>query len=88
MPITDDQVRVVGVCAGCPADSTWEATHKAAAEAIDKARQDLRHLSEKWVRHRRGDFLALAVGISYGGGQKVSRFNTMHLRIYLPLIPR
>lgn len=75
MPITDDRLRVVGVCAGYPDDSTWEATHIAAAEAIDRARQAFRYFSEKWIRHRRGDFLALAVGVSYGGGQKVNPSN-------------
>ncbi|KAH9842015.1 uncharacterized protein C8Q71DRAFT_690084, partial [Rhodofomes roseus] len=68
-PITDDCGRVIAVLCGAPDDSQWHNVQAGAAAAIAEAREEL-SLTVKDRVHRRGDFPALAVGISYGGGQK------------------
>jgi hypothetical protein len=78
-PITDSKMRVVAIAAGHPEDPTWDCTHKGAAQAIDEAR-DKMSFSPKDVLHRRCDDPSKAVGVSFGGGQKVS------LRL-LPIMP-
>ncbi|KAK7438762.1 hypothetical protein VKT23_017893 [Stygiomarasmius scandens] len=70
-PIIDKNGLVFGLLAGCPDnDSTWEATISAAGKAIGKARSKCKFTQEQ-RHHRRGDFLALTTGISYGGRQTV-----------------
>ncbi|KAH9917197.1 uncharacterized protein B0H18DRAFT_1123790 [Fomitopsis serialis] len=68
-PITDESGRVIAVLCGAPNDPAWTGVHRDAAAAISEARLRLSFAS-KDVVHRRGDFPALAVGVSYGGGQK------------------
>jgi hypothetical protein len=69
--IVDKMGKVIGVLCGFPDDDSWEATHRGAADAIRAAR-DVACFSDECKKHRRGNFPALAVGVSFGGGQKVS----------------
>ncbi|KAH9920397.1 uncharacterized protein B0H18DRAFT_1121990 [Fomitopsis serialis] len=77
-PITDESGRVIAVLSGAPNDPAWTGVHTGAAAAISEARTKL-SFSRKDVVHRRGNFPALAVGISYGGGQKQPA-NLVHSR--------
>lgn len=79
MPIVDGDGRIIAVCCGHPNDSTWDATHQSAADAIDTSRSQL-HCPPKHKMHRRGEFPAFAAGVSYGGGQKVSYLFLMTAR--------
>lgn len=69
-PILDSAGRVIGVCAGCPNDTTWEGLQRDAAAAMEAALGQCDFSGEE-VDHRRGQFPALAVGASFGGGQRV-----------------
>ncbi|PPQ80230.1 hypothetical protein CVT25_003529, partial [Psilocybe cyanescens] len=69
MPLVDNKQRVVGICAGVPdKDNTWSEVHHHAAELLESARPHL-SFNRKDKKHRRGNFSALSVGISHGGGQ-------------------
>ncbi|RDB25497.1 hypothetical protein Hypma_007803 [Hypsizygus marmoreus] len=67
-PILDVEARVVGVLAGRPRGSDWDATVDQATRELAFARESLRP-SDKDSDHRRGKFPALVAGISFGGGQ-------------------
>jgi hypothetical protein len=55
----------VAVCVGFPrGDETWHDVRRQAANCLDEAGQRLH-----FKKNRRGDLLALSVGISHGGGQ-------------------
>ena len=70
IPITDDTGRVVGAICGGPADPTWAESCVEAVKLIAEARTQLHTTRDNW-NHRRGWFLAMAHGVSYGKGQKV-----------------
>jgi hypothetical protein len=55
-----------------PDDSSWDTVAKGVPLAIDTMR-DLMNFGTKDVNHRRMDDPSKAVGVSFGGGQKVSR---------------
>ena len=61
---------MIGSLAGRPWER-WDKVSKGAAGEIRAARKECT-FTAKQNDHRRGRFPALAVGISYGGGQKVS----------------
>ena len=71
-PIVDRRERVIGLCAGCPDDPSWGKTKDDAADGVEDARKLCRFPSGS-TAHRRGQFPALAVGASFGGGQQVGR---------------
>ena len=59
---------------GQPEDPQWSGTVDAAAEVLREverlgANEDL--FTEKCLHHRRGEFLAIPTGVSFGGGQTV-----------------
>ncbi|KDR66326.1 hypothetical protein GALMADRAFT_259368 [Galerina marginata CBS 339.88] len=69
MPIVDREDLVIGVCAGLPrGDETWDSLQLRASDLLEEARPRL-CFNKKDLKHRRGSFPALAVGISHGGGQ-------------------
>jgi hypothetical protein len=68
-PLRDQKGRIIAVLAGRPTDPGWTAVHRQAAEEI-KACRPLCHLTKKDKRHRRGQFAALACGITIGPGGK------------------
>ncbi|KAF7966043.1 hypothetical protein HWV62_40282 [Athelia sp. TMB] len=70
IPITDASGRVVGAICGGPADPTWAESCAEAIKLIAQARTKLNTTTLNW-EHRRGWFLAMAHGVSYGKGQKV-----------------
>lgn len=70
--ILDKEDRVVAVLVGQPNDPTWEgAVVEAAAVMLEVASEGIsaRHIDGKYLSHRRGSFVALPVGVSFGGGQ-------------------
>ena len=77
MPIIDSERRVIAVCCANPVDSNWSAVVQGATAAVEEARQAL-HVPPKDEQQRRGHFPAFAIGVSYGGGQRVrlSFFNS------------
>ena len=70
-PILDNAGHVIAICAGSPDDPAWDALHQDAAAEMEATRARC-FFSNDAINHRRGLFLALAIGISFGGGQKVS----------------
>ena len=70
-PLVDSEKRAVGVMGGMPKDVHWDDLQLEAAHEIENART-LLSFKDKETHHRRGDFPAIAVGVSYGGGQSVS----------------
>ncbi|KJA18009.1 hypothetical protein HYPSUDRAFT_145652, partial [Hypholoma sublateritium FD-334 SS-4] len=67
--IVDRDGRVIAVLAGHPNDVDWGTVQRTAHSAILSAKTRTRFM-KKATRHRRGDYPAAAVGISFGGGQK------------------
>lgn len=72
--ILDKKERIIAVLVGQPEDPQWRDTINAAAKVLQEverlgAEESL--FAEKWLDHRRGEFLAVPVGVSFGGGQKV-----------------
>lgn len=70
IPVTDEDERVITAICGGPGDPTWKSACAVAADNIEATRGRLRASASNY-KHRRGDFLAMAHGVSYGGGQKV-----------------
>ncbi|KAI0352293.1 hypothetical protein OH77DRAFT_1409671 [Trametes cingulata] len=69
-PILDKNGRVFAVLAGRPKDTRgWTRVNAQVQAAFEQARARYK-LDPKKKCHRRGDFPAVAAGISYGGGQK------------------
>ncbi|KAG6848705.1 hypothetical protein H0H93_014763 [Arthromyces matolae] len=72
--LLDQDFNVVGILLGQPRDKVeqpgeWEATCQDAFEALKLAASSMT-FSDKECNHRRGPFLAVPHGISFGGGQK------------------
>lgn len=57
--------------AGQPNDNDWDSVHRSCHLALLSSKTRCRFL-KKAFRHRRGNYPSLNVGISFGGGQKVS----------------
>ncbi len=70
VPIIDQGRRVIALLAGQPAhdeDSDW-------AQAVQEVETVMRTARMNWTsapEHQRGTFIALPVGVSFGGGQEV-----------------
>ena len=69
-PLVDIHGLIFAVLGGHPDDPGWLEVHHAAYNEIVSARTQC-GFPEKSLHHRRGDFPALSIGISHGGGQKV-----------------
>lgn len=88
MPICSADGRVIACLVGRPDDGDYLQLTRRVATKIDSTREDLR-LNDGQRSHRRGEFPALAMGLSYGGGQRVSHtICTMMLIILIPLLPQ
>ncbi|THV03575.1 hypothetical protein K435DRAFT_650968 [Dendrothele bispora CBS 962.96] len=72
-PILDSQERVVAVLAGQPQAPNWKGLVSKATEAIARAGKEL-HFTDKQLNSGRGEFPAIAIGVSFGGGRKVYFF--------------
>ncbi|KAA1474035.1 hypothetical protein DENSPDRAFT_780795, partial [Dentipellis sp. KUC8613] len=73
--ILDNQDRVIAVLVGCPVEDDkrppqqrWHATTQRVAELLESVRK--RPAFARDAPHRRGSYVAVNAGISYGGGQK------------------
>lgn len=72
--ILDKDNRIIAVLVGQPDDPFWKDEVKAAAKVMQEAERlgaDSDLFAEKSLHHRRGEFLALPAGVSFGGGQTV-----------------
>jgi len=84
--ILDKVGRIVAVLVGQPDDPEWVYVIKDAAEVLEEVQQlgaDMDLFSEKSLDHRRGEFLAIPVGVSFGGGQTVRAFPGRFCKLYL-----
>ena len=70
-PITDKKGLIIATLCGHPDDLNWESAHKEASAVTKQAQRHICH-TKKNSRHRRGHFIALSAGVSFGGGQKVN----------------
>ncbi len=76
-PIVDRDNTVFGALGGRPLDKDpgsgevpWSEVQRRMCIIFEYLRNSL-HVNKSQVEHRRGNFPAVAVGISFGGGQKV-----------------
>ncbi|KAK0495261.1 hypothetical protein EDD18DRAFT_1310019 [Armillaria luteobubalina] len=69
IPIADDEGHVIAVLAGQPEDPNWESIHTLVSALLDQSRGECT-FSWKQQKHRCSRYLALSVGISFGGGQR------------------
>ncbi|KDR65304.1 hypothetical protein GALMADRAFT_23815, partial [Galerina marginata CBS 339.88] len=80
MPLLDRNNLVIGICAGQPrGDKSWDSVQHGASDLLEGARSRLR-FNKKDLKHCRGGFPALAVGISHGGGQGHPRMLAQELQ--------
>jgi hypothetical protein len=71
IPITDECDRIIALLAGRPDDPTFEESHCAAANEMERARGKMR-LPACVPKHRRGKFYAEAAGTTLGPGATAS----------------
>lgn len=77
--ILDAEKRIMCVLVARPQDPEWTAVVEDAAALMEGVRSSglaSNAFSPKSIDHRRGDFVALHVGVSFGGGPTVSAFST------------
>jgi hypothetical protein len=77
--VLDSEKRIMCVLVARPQDPEWMAVIDDAAALMEGVRSsglESNAFSSKSVDHRRGDFVALHVGVSFGGGPTVSAFST------------
>jgi hypothetical protein len=77
--ILDGEGRVIAALVGQPDDPEWACMVDDAANVMQEVQRlgiymDL--FSEKSLGHRRGEFLTIPVGVSFGSGQVVSSYAT------------
>ncbi|KAJ7694604.1 hypothetical protein B0H17DRAFT_931568, partial [Mycena rosella] len=70
--ILDVEGRVIAVLLGTPEDPEWQNVVKEAVKALVRARRKARRYGfwSPGPAHRRGKYLALTTGVSFGGGQR------------------
>jgi hypothetical protein len=69
--ILDKDDRIIAFLAGRPEGTSWDASMADAVVLLEEFRACEPTLAQKG--DRRGSFLAVAKGVSFGGGQKVRR---------------
>lgn len=72
--ILDKKEHIITVLVGQPEDPQWRDTVNAAAKVLQEVKllgAEDSLFNDKWLDHRRGEFLAVPIGVSFGGGQKV-----------------
>jgi len=72
--VLDKEERIIAVLVGQPDDPQWGDTINAAAEVmreVERLGGSMDLFTEKNLHHRRGEFLAIPAGVSFGGGQMV-----------------
>ncbi|TFK61702.1 hypothetical protein BDN72DRAFT_777948, partial [Pluteus cervinus] len=90
--ILDDQDRIVAVLVGRPRDPEWGEVMVDAARTCTQVREAGERdglFKDEHTSHRRGDFTAISLGASYGGGQTVrDLFHPMKRRMLLQTLLR
>ena len=72
--ILDKRDRIIAVMVGRPDDPQWGCVIDAAAEVlrdVERCGADMELFTGESRHHRRGVFLAIPAGVSFGGGQTV-----------------
>lgn len=85
--IVDAADRISAVLVGRPGDSEWPKVCDEAVEILTEVREEgiaSDAFLDKYLSHRRGDFVAVPTGVSFGGGQKVRRAPSFVLLNYVP----
>jgi hypothetical protein len=70
----DKEERIIAVLVGKPDDPQWSEVVDAAAgvmQGVEQLGSSMDLFAEKCLHHRRGEFLAIPAGVSFGGGQTV-----------------
>ena len=65
--IIDEEDRIISVLAGRPKGEDWDDVHQRMSDLLRDAPCHLETVRQE----RRGDFVSLSTGVSYGGGQTV-----------------
>jgi hypothetical protein len=69
--LLDRENRVVGALAGRPLGATdWGAVHDSALGSLEAVSEQL-NVCHKDTTHRRGSYVSVSHGLSFGGGQEV-----------------
>lgn len=71
--LVDEEGRVACPLPGCPDDDDWGKVIADAERVINEVREEglgRNHFQAKDLHSRRGDFVVLATGVSFGGGQQ------------------
>ncbi len=76
--ITDSEDRAIVTLVGSPGGDGWAAVEAGARAALTSVRCEGEEIGafSDIATDRRGNFVALACGVSYGGGQEVSHYLT------------
>lgn len=72
--ILDKRDRIIAALVGRPDDPQWGGAIDAAAEVlqdVERCGADMELFTGESRHHRRGEFLAIPAGVSFGGGQTV-----------------
>ena len=72
--ILDKEDRIIAALVGQPDDPQWRETVDAAAgvlQEVEELGSSTNLFTEDSHHHRRGEFLAVPAGVSFGGGQTV-----------------
>jgi hypothetical protein len=80
--ILDKVGRIVAILVGRPDDPEWVYVIDDAAnvlEEVQKLGANVDLFSDQTLSHRRGEFLAIPVGVSFGGGQTVKIITTFSM---------
>lgn len=84
--VVDAKDRITTIFVGQPNDPEWTEVSDDATKVLDAVREAglaSNAFLDKYLAHRRGDFVAIPVGVSFGGGQKVC----MHyLLVFMTLV--
>ncbi|KAJ7225149.1 hypothetical protein C8J57DRAFT_1093561, partial [Mycena rebaudengoi] len=89
--ILDVHGRIIAVLVGTPEDPDWDEVIRDALKEMKRARRrGVRRgiFKAKDMRHRRGQYLPLVTGVSFGGGQQVAPGNLVHSREYRRIVKR
>jgi len=84
--ILDKEGWIVAILVGQPDDPGWLYVIDDAAKVMQEVQQmgaELDLFSEKSLDHRRGEFLAIPVGVSFGGGQTVSTYFRLSCKVFI-----
>lgn len=76
----DKEERIIAVLVGRPDDPQWSDAINAAAEVMQEVEQlgsSMDLFAAKCLHHRRGEFLAIPAGVSFGGGQTVRTWHRL-----------